>query len=75
LSVTNSRTTFCDDPEDVRWLRETHLRGLDAPEFQSFVMTGNEDAPEKVVLYAQPDPNIFDVPVRAFVQGEDGSLH
>lgn len=52
---------FCNSPDDVQWLRETHLKGVPLPfafdRFASFVLQGNDDAPHAVNLYASIDPN------------------
>lgn len=52
---------FMNDPADVQWLKETHLKGVPLPfiyqGFQSFVLQGNEDAPYAVNLYPSIDPN------------------
>jgi hypothetical protein len=48
---------FLNDPTDVQWLKETALKGVPGlPPFQSFVIIGNEDAPEELHLYASADP-------------------
>jgi hypothetical protein len=52
-----------NEPSDVQWLKETHLRGLSYPEFASFVLYGNEDSPTRVELYAASYPTVSDVPV------------
>lgn len=56
-----SRTQFLNDPDDVQWLLDTHLRGHALP-FRpaSFVLYGNEDAPDKVDLYPVADAEIGD---------------
>ncbi len=51
------RQQFLNGADDVQWLRDTHLKGLPAlPAFQSFVIIGNEDAPDELHLYASADP-------------------
>lgn len=51
------RMQFCNDADDVQWLKETHLKGVPGlPDFQSFVIVGNEDAPEYLQLYESADP-------------------
>lgn len=62
---------FLNDPADTAWLLETHLRGIAAPAFGSFVLTGNEDAPDKLALYAGNDPLYTDKPVAVFIMGEN----
>lgn len=55
---------FMNDPADVQWLKETHLKGVLLPfnyaGFQSFVLQGNEDAPHAVNLYRSIDPDYDD---------------
>lgn len=51
-----------NESEDCQWLKDTHLKNKDYPEFKCFVLYGNEDAPEKVELYANQEPLITDVP-------------
>jgi hypothetical protein len=58
---------FMNEPEDCRWLRETHLAGCaDVPEFQSFLLHGNEDCPDKLELYALREPHYRTKPVAAY---------
>ena len=54
---------FLNAAADVRWLKETHLRGRKYPAFSSFVLYGNEDAPDKVILYAKRVPMVSTPPV------------
>jgi hypothetical protein len=56
------RYTFCNEPEDCQWLRDTQPK-VRQYEFQSFIIYGNEDAPEKVELFASRDALITDVPI------------
>ena len=63
------KQTFCDSPEDCQWLRETHLKDKNlnngpVPPFKSFVMFGNEDCPQSILLYGEKSPNINDKPIR-----------
>lgn len=72
------RMTFLNDPEDVAWLRSTHLTpdnlvpDAAVPPFHSFTLEGNEDSPEKLTLYADADPNLDDRPVGVYQRTEDG---
>lgn len=54
------KNAFLETPEDVQWLRETHLKGVVSPSdfaaFKSAIMQGNEDAPHAVNLYADAEP-------------------
>jgi hypothetical protein len=56
-----ARETFCDTPEDVTWLLETHLKNAEpAPkEFKSFIIYGNEDCPEHLRLYTDKNPDVI----------------
>lgn len=48
---------FLNTPEDCQWLRDGHLKGvpLSRP-FLSFVIYGDETAPDRVDLYDSADP-------------------
>lgn len=59
---------FINAPEDCQWLRDVNVAG--APAFASFVLQGNEDAPDSLILYAAEEPNWADVPVAVYVDGE-----
>lgn len=65
------RQQFLDYPDDCAWLRDTHLRGLDPPEFGSFILYGNEDCPDKAELYTSKIPTIFDTPIATYVANEE----
>lgn len=56
--------TYLDEPEDVQWLKETHLKGVPLPakyaDFQSFVIYGNEDAPDRLDLHTTKNPQYCD---------------
>lgn len=54
-----SREQFFNEPSDISWLMSTHLKGINAA-FSSFVLVGNEDAPECVYLYDEVDPLVTD---------------
>ncbi len=56
------RTIFLNTPEDCQWLRDTCLGGRTDWKFESFILYGNEDAPEKVDLYPMAEPLITDEP-------------
>lgn len=63
--------SLINSPEDVRWLRETHLaapnlhnlKPADLPTFESALLTGNEDCPDAIALYADREPLFHDSPV------------
>lgn len=51
------RQQFLNEPDDVQWLKDTALAGVPGlPFFASFVLIGNEDAPEELHLYTSRDP-------------------
>ena len=52
---------FLNTPEDCQWLRDTVLGGRGVM-FESFVLYGNEDCPEKVDLYPMAEPLVTDEP-------------
>jgi hypothetical protein len=54
-----SKQQFMNEPEDCQWLWETKLgkrEDLKPPIFESFLLFGNEDAPDKVQLFSEQDP-------------------
>lgn len=63
---------FIDSPEDMQWLRETHLR--DIPEAQNAVsalLLGNEDCPVLISLFFDVNPRLNDER-KTFIRNEDG---
>lgn len=57
------RTGFITSKDDIRWLKEVHLAGLELGAFAGFkfaVLMGNEDAPYAVKLYMSYDPAYSD---------------
>jgi len=54
---------FLNAPEDMDWLFEVHLPyRRDHDQWQSAVIHGNEDCPERIELYASADPLYTDQP-------------
>lgn len=54
---------FCNTPDDVQWLKDTHLKVFDSaaiPEFKSFVILGSESSPLEIRLYQSDDPFCID---------------
>lgn len=55
------REQFLNEKDDVEWLLTTHLKGVKLPfKPKSFNIFGNEDAPNKVHLYAKKNPRYDD---------------
>lgn len=69
---------FLNSPDDCQWLRDTALRGVDGVRpFNSFVLYGNEDAPDRVDLYTDADPLYRDTCQRIEFDGDiiiDGAM-
>ncbi|KKM66063.1 hypothetical protein LCGC14_1484980 [marine sediment metagenome] len=64
IDETERVLVFLTDPEDLEWLKSTHLRDMDAPPFGSAMLYGfNEDSPARIKLYADNDPNYDDEPI------------
>lgn len=56
---------FLNGANNVEWLKSTALKGVPGiPPFESFVLYGNEDSPERLELFAAHDPSIFDTCTR-----------
>ena len=70
------REQFLNAKADCQWLRDTHLTGAAKHNirFRSFILYGNEDAPEKIDLYESKDPDYRDLPVYILVQDSEGNL-
>jgi hypothetical protein len=70
------RHTFLNDPEDITWLRETHIPDL-PQSIRSAVLYGNEDFPKRVDAYEEVDPSLDDrmimyLPVNGELTSEGG---
>lgn len=51
------KQTFLNSPEDILWLKSTHLKKRNPPPFRSFILYGNEDAPERLELFSSESPD------------------
>jgi len=55
---------FTNTIDDIKWLKDTALRGVPLPTqwagFRSFVLQGNEDSPYALNLYKIENPNYRD---------------
>lgn len=69
----NYPTRFYTGPDDCTWIRETALKGIVLPDFQSFELRGNEDCPTVVSLHLQSMPTYTDRPIAVYVLQDDGS--
>lgn len=66
-ALSRGRQTFLSDQEDLDWLRDVHLRfEREVPPFRSAVLTGNEDSPDMIELYADEEPVVFQSPVATY---------
>lgn len=63
---------FLNSLEDIGWLLQTHLKGCNIM-FNSFILTGNEDCPDKVELFRQINPKASNKPKAIFIS-EEGDL-
>ncbi len=64
-------STFLCGKADCTWLRETHLKGLELPEFQSCDLHGNEDCPTKLILFKSIMPLYTAAPVAVYILQDD----
>ena len=65
---------FLNEPDDIRWLVDVHLKRLSPPEFKSAVITGNEDCPAVVELYKSNMPRVTTKPMKVYHSNERGEL-
>jgi len=61
LAMAGHRGRLINTPEDMAWLRETHLPNLHA-RFESAIIYGNEDSPDQIECYITQDPELTDFP-------------
>jgi hypothetical protein len=67
------KQTFLSTPEDCQWLRDTHLKGKTFPEFNSFILFGNEDSPERIGLFYYKQPMVSDEMTVIEMKGGDAT--
>lgn len=76
------RRTILDTPEDIQWLKETHLKagnvdyhtarhGAGYFEVRCAILFGNEDSPSRIETYASANPDLGDFGI-AYTLQEDG---
>jgi len=68
------KNEFLNSLEDIGWLCSTHLKGKNSPVFNSFILSGNEDCPDKVELFKKQDPHYKSKPIAVYVSNKDGDL-
>jgi len=58
------RSTVIEDADDIQWLKDTCLKGVELPtsykDFKFAILQGNEDCPYAVNLYVSESPNYDD---------------
>lgn len=63
------------EPSECDWLRSTHLKGIQTPPFESFLLEGNEDAPNRLALFRAQKPAYNDKAIMSFkLDPETGDL-
>ena len=63
-----------NDIDDVAWLRSTVLRRFDPPKFASFELEGSEDWPDKISIYQNRNPSVFETALRVYQRADNGTL-
>ena len=65
-----ARETFLSTRDDLKWLRETHLKSCrKLPRFSVAILHGNEDAPDSITLYERNHVDSKSVTLRADSDG------
>jgi len=64
--------TFINSSDDISWLKENHLQDLEYENFNSAIIYGNEDSPEKIELFEKLEPLYTDTPT-TFILKDDYS--
>jgi len=64
---------FLNSPSDCQWLRDTVLKKTISrvPRFHSFILDGNEDYPNLVILYRDVNPRFDSRPLATLIAGVD----
>ena len=65
---------FLNHIDDIGWLLSTHLKGQNPPVFNSFIISGNEDCPDKVELFKKLMPHYRNKPIATYKANENGDL-
>lgn len=73
-TVRSGRYSALSTDEDMQWLRDVHLPGLDLRTYRSAILYGNEDYPTKIEVYASREPTIDERPV-TYEPDVDGKYH
>lgn len=75
------RQTYLDDDESRDWLLDVHCASLTPAQRQrirasksAFVIHGNEDAPERIDIYASNEPLYSDATLFILRQNDEGVL-
>lgn len=65
-----AREQFFSEPVDIQWLFSSHLQPFDNLREKTVcaILEGNEDAPDKVTLYAENDYRAK--PLAVFIQSD-----
>jgi hypothetical protein len=64
---------FLNALEDIGWLQTTHLK-MFSLSFNSFIIYGNEDCPQKVEIFKRINPTVNSKPMCVFISDIDGNL-
>jgi hypothetical protein len=72
VGVDVRKQDFISGRDSLLWLEEAHK--VATVGYGSFILFGNEDAPEAVLLYISADPFFNDEPAAWYVQDRDGNL-
>lgn len=65
---------FLNSIADIQWLKDTHLADWlkeNPSEFASFILSGNEDCPVRLILYAERNPTIGSRAVADLIMDSD----
>lgn len=68
--------TFFNNADDLEWLFDTHLKGFKKFKSitKSFLLSGNEDCPNRVELFDKKTPLLSNRPILVFIIDENNEL-
>jgi hypothetical protein len=68
------KAEFLNSINDIGWLQTTHLKQYHFV-FNSFIIYGNEDCPDKIELFKRLEPTINSKPFAVFLSDSEGNLY
>jgi hypothetical protein len=72
--VRAGRESTCSTQDEMEWLRDVHLPGLDLKKYLFAILYGNEDYPTRIEVYTSQNPTVDDRPT-TYEPDSEGTYH